>query len=450
MVILRARGRRLTLTVQIDMDASAPFLAEIGASFDKPLTISGVSAEELADIYGTPLYVFSGDCIEQRVRKVRQAFGAKIGISYAIKANHSLAVVRLMQQLGLGAEIASSGELVLADSVGYKGSNIQFAGPGKTAEEIRRALGLGVRINIESEPEYELIRTLAKAIGVVPTVAIRVNPPAVSSRTRITMAGGAKKFGVDSERVPSLVAKVQSDGVCHFVGLHCYVGTQIFDSTAWLSNARWLISYSNDLELKTGIAVGNINFGGGFGLDVFGTQETFDVEAAGSGLQMLHDSDSSEQSHERRFEIELGRYLVANSGVYLSRVLYVKSSYGHRYAVIDGGMHHNASAAGVGAILRRPFPMVIANNRAANGSTGPITIAGPLCTPLDEFANQIVLGDVRIGDLIAILGSGAYGLSFSPTGFLGHPTPAEVMVFSGNHWLARERGTDQDILRGQV
>jgi diaminopimelate decarboxylase len=259
------------------------------------------------------------------------------------------------------------------------------------------------------------------------------------------MAGGSKKFGVDAALVPALYSRIRSEGICDLRGLHTYAGTQWFDARAWAENARGLLAFANGLERECGIPVLTLDFGGGFGVPMYGGDPEFDLALVGAALQDLIAEDARP---DRTYLVELGRYLVASAGVYLARVVYEKESGGQRHLVLDGGMHHHAAAAGLGALIRRPYPIVLARD-PGSPPTQKVTLGGPLCTPADEFAAGLALPPATEGDVIAILASGAYGLTFSNTLFLSHPAPCEILVSGQDAWLVRERGAPEDALRGQ-
>ena len=190
----------------------------------------------------------------------------------------------------------------------------------------------------------------------------------------------------------------------------------------------------------------SLNFGGGFGVPCFRHDQEFDLRTAGALLQ------ESLAGEDRLASVELGRYLTAPAGIYLTRVLYTKRSNGRRFAILDGGMHHHAAAAGVGAVIRRPYPIVSATSPltlATDRGVTPQTLCGPLCIPTDEFGEDLALPRLEPDDLVAVLVSGAYGLSFSGVLFLSHPTPSEILVDGGRAYLARQPGRPADALRGQ-
>ncbi len=421
-------------------------IARLGPTQEGGLRIGGIPAGDIAERFGTPAYVYDADILRDNVKSVREALGPRVEVLFALKANPNAAVARVLRLAGAGAEVASAGEILVAQRAGFRGEDIQFAGPGKHGSDLELSFRHRLSaLNVESVAEYEAIADLATRERVRPSIAIRVNPQESLCGSRMQMGGGSKKFGLDAEAVPPLARRIREEDVCDLRGLHVYAGTQSFDAGAWVENARGLVSFANQIERDEGLSLRTLNFGGGLGVPVFEGDTPIDLAALGSGVRELIDADARP---DRRYFVELGRYLTATAGVYLTRVLYLKRSGERRHLILDGGMHHHAAAAGLGTVIRRAFPIVVARAPTAE-ATDKYTLGGPLCTPADEFAANLRLPPVRSGDLIGILGSGAYGLTFSNALFLSHPLPAEVMVEGGESHVIRARGLPEDALRGQ-
>jgi diaminopimelate decarboxylase len=406
------------------------------------LSIGGINAQHLAQEHGTPCYVYDAELLRSRFQLVQHSLG--IEILYALKANPSLAVSTVLREAGAGAEVASAGELLIAEKAGFGPASVQFAGPGKSVDELALALEQGIHsINLESLSEYESLAALAKQRKQRPGVAIRVNPRESVGGSRMRMSGGSRKFGVDEDAVAQLVSHIHDQGLVDLHGLHCYMGTQCFDAQAWLDSATWLLGFAKEIEAKTSVPLPSLDFGGGFAVPCYEGDLEFDLELAGQGMRTLLTGE------DRRAFVEPGRYLVAPSGVFLTRVLHIKESQGKRYAILDGGMHQHAAAAGLGSVLRRPYPIVAARDPHAE-DTQAQSLCGPLCTPADDFVSDLELPRLEQGDLVAILASGAYGLTYSNLKFLSHPAPAEILVDQGRSSVIRERGKPIDALAGQL
>jgi diaminopimelate decarboxylase len=410
------------------------------------LLVGGLSAEQLAQEFGTPLYVFDAATLRQRAVSVRTALGPSVQALFALKANPNVSVASILRESGTGVEVSSIGELLVAERAGFPGGATQFSGPGKAGPDFAEARRFGVSIlNVESEEEYERLAQAASHDGYRPGASLRINLPRSARGPRLRMAGEAQKFGIALEEAPALVARIHSENVVSFRGFHTYSGTQCFDAEAWLDQSRLLLGFAERVERELRIPVADLNFGGGFGVPYFDSDPEFDLNAAGSGLQAALRESSRP---DRRHYVELGRYLTAQAGVYLTRVLYVKTTRNRKHAILDGGLNHHAAAAGLGSLIPRPFPIVrVRQPRAA--ATERYSLGGPLCTPKDEFSQDLALPHLEAGDLVAVLASGAYGLTFSSVLFLGHPCPAEVMVDEGRAFVVRQRGKPEDVLRGQ-
>ncbi|MEM7201453.1 MAG: diaminopimelate decarboxylase [Planctomycetota bacterium] len=410
------------------------------------LSVGGVPASELVERFGSPLYVYDAAVLRERLALVQRAVGPAVRVLYSVKANPSVAVIATLHRAGAGGEVASAGEIYAARAAGLPGPDLHFAGPGKTAADLELACreGVGV-INLESAAEYEaLVALTATRGGPRPRVALRVNPAQAIAGARMVMGGAAKKFGVDEAAAPALARRIVDDGAAELVGLHVYAGTQCFDAEAWLATAAGLLATAARLEDDLGVPVRTCNFGGGFGFGYYDSDPELDLEALGRGLRALIDAAPP----GRDYYIELGRFLTAPAGVYLTRVTYLKESGGRCHAILDGGMHQHAAAAGVGAVIRRTFPVVRAR-APRTPDTRDYSLGGPLCTPADQLADAVALPELQQGDVLAFLASGAYGLTFSSTMFLSHPLPPEVLVDGGVAHLVREGTAPADWLRGQ-
>jgi diaminopimelate decarboxylase len=431
------------MTAAVD-PALAAALRGFGADDGQPLHVGGIPAATLLARFGSPLYVFDAAILRARLQAVQQAFGPAVQVLWSVKANPSLAVTRTLRLAGAGAEIASLGELHVALAAGHDAAALRFAGPGKTDGELAAALAAGVgAFHVESLDEVQALAAAARARGCTANVAVRVNFPIGLRGVRLRMAGTSSRFGIDDAQVPAALRAITAEPSLRLLGVHAYAGTQWFDAPAFVEHSARVVAAVARWERDLGMALPEIDLGGGFGVAAFLGDPVFDLAAAGAGVQRL----LATLPGPRRWFVELGRFLAAPAGVYLATVVRAKDSGGEHHAVLDGGLHHHAAAAGLGSVLRRT-PLLVA--AAAPWRIGePVTIGGPLCTPADQFAEQALVGPLRTGDAIALLHAGAYGLSYSPHSFLSHPTPAEVLVDAGNARVVRERGAASDVLRGQ-
>lgn len=431
------------MTAAVD-PALAAALRGFGVGDGQPLHVGGIPAAALLARFGSPLYAYDAAILRARLRAVQQAFGAAVQVLWSVKANPSLAVTRCLRLAGAGAEIASLGELHVALAAGHDAAALRFAGPGKTDAELAAALAAGVgTFHVESLGEVRALAAAARARGSTAHVAVRVNFPAGLRGARLRMGGGSSRFGIDEAQVPDALRAVTAESALRLVGVHTYAGTQLFDASAFVEHCGRAVAAVARWERDLGIVLPEIDLGGGFGVAAFAGDSEFDLAAAGAGVLGLLPTLPG----PRRWFVELGRFLAAPAGVYLATVVRTKTSGGERHAVLDGGLHHHAAAAGLGSVLRRS-PLLVA--AAAPWRIGePVTIGGPLCTPADQFAEHAPVGPLHPGDAVALLNAGAYGLSYSPHSFLSHPTPAEVLVDDGCARVVRERSTAGDALSGQ-
>ena len=410
------------------------------------LTIGGLAVRSLVHEFGSPLYLFDADAIRRRAALVHAALGPRVARLFSIKANPNLAITRLLRECGIGAEIASLGELEVALAAGHAAAALRFAGPGKTDAELTTALqsGLGC-VHVESASEVAALSRIARSLGRRAGVAVRVNLTSKALGGRLRMAGSGARFGVDQDQVPELLTAIAGNDALQLRGLHAYNGTQCFDANAFVHGASLLCELAAAFERKLSVRLSELDLGGGFGVPTYLGDPQFDLDRAGLLLQPVLDHHDAPH---RRYFVELGRYLTAEAGVYASTIVRTKTNGGRLHLALDGGLHHCAVAAGSGSVLRRPG-LVVHASALQQPAAATVAIGGPLCTPQDQFADAVQLPPCAEGDVLAVLSAGAYGLSYSPIGFLGHPTPAEVLIDGGAARIVRARGTALDALRGQ-
>jgi diaminopimelate decarboxylase len=333
-----------------------------------------------------------------------------------------------MKKLGVGLDIASGGELEAALRAGFRAERMSFVGPGKTLEELQAALKAGVGIiQIESFGELDLIDSIGRAQKKRPRVGVRVNPISVRGRVGMMMGSGPKPFGIDEELLPEFLGELQKKKNLEFRGIHFFPSSQILDDEVVLGNFENAIRIAGEVERMYGKPLSTVNVGGGFGIPYYKNEKLFEIRRLGAGLTKLM-SGTKDQLKEARFFVESGRYLIGESGVYLTRVLYRKVSRGVTFLITDGGINHHLAASGkFGAVIRRNFD--IRNVTRLNEPLAEkVHVAGPLCTPLDILAEDLFVPKTQPGDVLGIFNSGAYGLSASPVGFLSHPLPKEYFI----------------------
>jgi diaminopimelate decarboxylase len=391
------------------------------------MQVGGQPIARLAERVGrTPFYAYDRSLLRARVAELRAALPRSVKLHFAMKANPMPAVVGLMAGLVDGIDVASAGELQVALNAGADPAEISFAGPGKRDEELKQALAAGVLVNLESPREVEVLAALQQQLGLPARVAVRVNPDFELKGSGMRMGGGPKQFGIDADQVPALLARIGEVGLA-FEGFHLFAGSQNLRAES-ICEAQ---QKSYDLALRLAAAAPSpvrfLNLGGGFGIPYFPGEQRLDIAPIGANLAAITERAAREMP-AASLVIELGRYLVGEAGVYVTRVTDRKVSRGQVFLVVDGGLNHHLSASGnFGQVVRKNYPVAVANRMGA-AATEIASVVGPLCTPLDLLADRMELPVADVGDLVVVYQSGAYGASASPQAFLGHPDCAQVLV----------------------
>ena len=405
-------------------------LGPIPAGFtaiDGELAIAGRKASALvAEAGSTPLFVYSADLIRRRVAQLRAALPQSIALHYAVKANPYSPILELMSGLVDGFDIASGGELALVRTAGIDPALVSFAGPGKRDAELEAAIAAGVTLNLESEGEAERALAIADRLGQTPRLAIRVNPDFDLKGSGMKMGGGAKPFGIDAERVPALARRIIAAGA-EWRGFHIFAGSQALDAAAIADTQAQTLALAARLAEQIGAPLPHCNLGGGLGIPYFPGDVPLDLAAVGDALAQQFEALPAALA-DTAFCIELGRYLVGESGVYLTRIVDRKLSHGELYLITDGGLHHQLAASGnFGTVVRRNYPVAIASRFTASVEE-EASVVGCLCTPLDRLADKAGFPRAEVGDLVAVFCAGAYGASASPSAFLGQGPAAEMLI----------------------
>jgi len=408
------------------MKPAGPIPEGFGA-IDGELAIAGRKVSDLVNgTGGTPLFVYSRDFVRKRVADLRAAMPRRVGIHYAVKANPFPPLVEEMRGLVDGFDVASGGELTLVLSAGADPAAVSFAGPGKRDAEIEQAITAGITLNLESQGEARRALVIAERLGITPRLAIRVNPDFELRGSGMKMGGGAKPFGIDAKRVPALARELIAGGAA-WQGLHIFAGSQSLDADAIIEAQANILELAGRLTEAIGTPLPKLNMGGGLGIPYFDRDAALDIRVIGRRLTERFDSLPA-ALEATAFSLELGRYLVGEAGVYLSRILDRKESHGQIFLVTDGGLHHQLAASGnFGTVVRRNYPVAIAS-RFTSEPEEEVNVVGCLCTPLDRLADQVLLPRAGEGDIVAIFCAGAYGASASPFAFLGQGPARETLV----------------------
>ena len=392
------------------------------------LTIGGVPVDRLATRVGsTPFFAYDRGLLTDRVGQLRAALPAGLDLSYAVKANPMPAVVHHLAGLVDSFDVASAREMHTVLNTAAPPERVSFAGPGKTDAELAQAVAAGVTIELESALEAERVAAIGAQLSIRPRVAVRVNPDFQVRGSGMRMGGGAAPFGVDAERVPALLKSLH-DTECEFLGFHVFAGSQNLHADILADAQRRTVELLLRLSEAAPTPVRYLNLGGGFGIPYYEQDQPLDLPRLGDHLAHLLAESIRPALPEARVVIELGRYIVGECGVYVTRIVDRKQSRGQTFLVVDGGLHHQLAASGnFGQVIRRNYPLAIAN-RMDEPAVERATVVGCLCTPLDVLGRDVTLPAVVVGDLVAVFHAGAYGLTASPTAFLSHPEPPEVLV----------------------
>jgi diaminopimelate decarboxylase len=384
----------------------------------------GVALEEIAGKHPTPFYVYSAEAIRTKYRLLKDRFPA-FDICYSLKANPNPAVCEVLVRAGAGAEVSSPAELATALAAGFARDSIIFVAPVKVAADIERALTSGIHaIVADSAQELAVIEQQAARLGRTARVLLRINTMEQQPEAKEVMVGGPSKFGFDEERV---VADVAGAVLQHarIAGIQVYSASQVLDK-AWLgTHIEYVLRLARQLSREVGFKLETVDFGGGFGVPMHEPDEELDL--AGLAEAVAEPLAEFRAEHPNcRLLFESGRYLVAEAGVFVTRVVRVKESRGRVFAICDGGM--NAFARPVFMRVSHPVRVL---NRLAEHATAQVDVCGPICTPLDCIAKEAHLPMPKAGDLIGFLNAGAYGYTMSLLNFMSRGRPTELLADAG-------------------
>ncbi len=392
------------------------------------LSVGGIPLTRLAErAASTPFFAYDRRLVSERMGHLRRHLPERVSLSYAIKANPMPELVQHLRGLVDGFDVASVLEMETALQADMPADAVSFAGPGKTDAELSQALSAGVTLTLESEGEMRRLATLAWQAGIRPRVLLRVNPDFQVKASAMRMGGKASQFGVDAERVPAMLRELASLDL-RFLGFHIFCGSQNLAADVLAETQRNTIDLALRLAQDAPAPVTHLNIGGGFGIPYFPRDEPLDLEAIGRNLGKLVSERVDRELPAARIILELGRYIVGEAGIYVTRILDRKESRGRTFLVTDGGLHHHLAASGnFGQVIRRNYPLAI-GNRMDEATRETVTVVGCLCTPLDLLGDNVELPRSQVGDLVVVFQSGAYGRTASPNEFLGHPRPVEILV----------------------
>ncbi len=399
--------------------------------------LAGLAPEELAERFGTPLYVYDLGVIDRQVGALRAVLPVRAELAFAVKANPALAVVTHLGRLGLGADVASGGELVTALRAGIAPESIVMTGPGKRDMELAAAVQVGIRaVTVESLGELARLERIAAELGHRQPVMLRSAVSEVARLERVRLVGddGAGKFGMDAADLVDAARLAARSAHLELLGLHAFGASNILDARALVDHVAATARAAREMGRLTGMPIRLIDAGGGLGIPYESHEESLDLVSFGRGLTAIVDGWLGDPLlAEARLLLEPGRFLVGPAGAYLARVVDTKTVDGTVVVILDGGVHHVLRPALVGQEHR------VRLLSPASGRPTPVTVAGPLCSGLDVLAQGAVMPMPAVGDLMAVLDVGAYGFTESMPLFLSHPIPPEVVARDGAAALARPR-----------
>lgn len=390
-----------------------------------------VSDDVLIDIaqrYGTPIYVYNLKIIEKCVKRLKDALGDKNNLYYSVKANPNMEILSYIKKLNVGVEVSSIVELKLVQEVGFERNNIIFSGPGKKEQDLKYIIESGIRcINVESVEELRRIERINNEIHMQANVALRISPNQNVAKSGMKMTGILSQFGIEIDNLSNAIECCLNSNSIKLVGIQLYNGTQLLDANDILNNARFTVECVKRIQNDYDIELQFVDFGGGFGVPYFDKEQVLDMMVLKNGMIEIMNENSA--IFDNLYCIfESGRYIVAEAGIYVTSIVERKMCQQTTYLICDGGTNHYANSAFLGRIIRGNFPVSVINRVSINDDEECVTIVGPLCTPTDIIARNIFVKKSVANDLVIVKKAGAYGVTNSPLMFILNPYPTEVII----------------------
>lgn len=394
--------------------------------------------------YGTPLFLYDYNKIAEQCKKLQWITSDKADVYYSMKANPTIGICQVINRFIKQVEVSSLGELYCALKAGFTTHNILFSGPGKRIGDLEVAVKQKIKISVESLEEMRLIYEICIRNETEANVLIRINPNFNHLSKSVIMTGISSQFGVDTDDFHKMMNMINRNYII-LHGMNVYLGSQILEEETILKNCEDIINLAINLSTKYHFELKELDLGGGFGISYFDNSE-LNVSVLRKGLCDLFDRYRDKLKNTRLI-FESGRYLTADSGRYITKVLYRKESKGKNYIVCDGGLNHILGSSYYNREIRDNYPIEVLHKE---GRKEECYIAGPLCTPKDLFGRKVRIVQPDIGDYICVSKVGAYGLTFSPIRFISHLAPAEVMLKDDEFDLLRKREIYSDLFRNQI
>ncbi|NEQ05673.1 MAG: hypothetical protein F6K37_06770 [Moorea sp. SIO4E2] len=432
-------------------------------NYMRRILLSEQEIQIAAEQYGTPLYLYNLDKIGRQYTKLQQHLPSNFRIFYALKANSSLSICQKLAQLAAGADISSVGEFTAALKAGFRADQLVFTGPGKTNAELAASLEAGIGlIALESVNEAQRLNDLAERYSKKQNVLVRINPSyrtdqscevqqqrsnfgsskgqgGESSTLVQTVASSASKFGIDEASATEGIATIDSLPNLSLKGIHIFTESNVLNYTQLLASWSNTINIANRLN-DQGYPISLLDFGGGIGIPFNPVDDEFDIESFGQELQQLFGNNR----YPYQCIVEIGRYLVGESGCYITEVVDIKQSQGKKFIILDGGVHQLLRLSMKSA---NKYMEVLGRN---GNNTQKATLAGKLPAPLDILVEDVsVPEEIAIGDRLVIYNCGSYGFNYSLTNFALHNYPAEVAYEDGIMGIIRTKGNVEDFFINQ-
>lgn len=415
--------------------------------------LGGHDPSELAERFGTPFYAYDLDVITRQVEALRSVLPTSFDLAYAVKANPNRAVLRHLAGLGLGADVASGGELRHVLRTGFRADRVVFTGPGKRDEELAAAVEAGVRVvTVESPGELRRLERITEGFARRQPILLRAavtGPahPGLDDPGGVDITG---KFGMDVADLRTAAAEAVASSWLEPMGLHAFGASNVTDACVVATHVDDTVEAAVELAATAGFALRLVDVGGGLGIPYGPGDPALDLRVLGSRLATVADRLAADPATRgTRVLLEPGRFLVGACGAYVARVVDRKTMDGRPAVILDGGIHHVLRPVLVGREqrLRVLTGPAAGSGTEASGAEPPVMVAGPLCTGLDVFARASAIAPPDIGDLVAVLDVGAYGATESMPFFLSHPLPPEIVMRGGEAWSSRPR-VDPDVWLG--
>ena len=402
------------------------------------LHFDGIDITGLAETYGTPLFIYSADTMLAKLGVLTGSLGISPDqVFYGVKANSNLTVLRKFLEAGTGFDIVSGGELQRVLMIGATPEQIVFSGVGKSDKELESAISLGIKsINIESFPEYQKIQHIAKRLGKVANISIRVNPD-VDAGTHPYISTGLKqnKFGVSENQAFNILRLAGQDDNIKIVGLDCHIGSQMLDVSPLIEATEYMVNLCNKVS-EMGISLHHLDIGGGIGVP-YGQEEVVDFSELKAAIKRFS------KKNKLQIIFEPGRFLVAEAGVLLTRVLGIKDNEEQHFTIVDAAMNDLLRPS-----LYSAFHNILPAKEAMIQAQAQTNIVGPICESGDFLGNSRSISSEE-GELIAIENAGAYAFTMS-SNYNSRPRAAEIIVASGEISIARKRETFYDLVRNEL